>query len=86
MFEVNPVALELGLVESSGPGAVLAVAAQVQQMRQQRQQQNGGIEERAEGLYYTYMLEAWEKVFDGEMDQGTFEEHMRWFFRTKVCL
>lgn len=82
MFEVNSVALELGLVESSGPGA--AIAAQLQQMRQQRQQQHGGIEERSELLYYTYMLEAWEKVFDSEMDQGTFEENMRFLFGTKV--
>ena len=84
VFEVNPVALELGLVESSGPGA--AIAAQVQQIRQQRQQQEGGIEERPEWLYYTYMLEAWEKVFDSEMDQGTFEENMRFLFGTKVSV
>ncbi len=33
---------------------------------------------------YQYMLEACEKLFMNELDQATFEEHMRWFFRTKV--
>lgn len=35
-------------------------------------------------VLYMYLLDACEKVFDGEMDQATFEEHMRWFFGTKV--
>ena len=36
-------------------------------------------------VIYEYLLEACEKVFANELDQATFEEHMRWFFRTKVC-
>ncbi len=35
-------------------------------------------------VLYLYMLDACEKVFESELDQATFEEHMRWFFRTKV--
>ena len=30
------------------------------------------------------LLDACEKVFESELDQAVFEEHMRWFFRTKV--
>jgi paired amphipathic helix protein Sin3a len=33
-----------------------------------------------------YLLDACEKVFDNELDQATFEEHMRWFFGEKVRL
>ena len=40
--------------------------------------------DRPEAHFYDYFLESCEKVFEGEMDQATFEEHMRWFFRTKV--
>ena len=35
---------------------------------------------------YMYLLDACEKVFDNELDQATFEEHMRWFFGNKVGL
>lgn len=35
-------------------------------------------------VVYLYLLDACERLFAGEMDQGTFEEHMRWFFGTKV--
>jgi hypothetical protein len=35
-------------------------------------------------VVYMYLLEKCEKVFSNEMDQATFEEHMRWFFGTKV--
>jgi paired amphipathic helix protein Sin3a len=42
-----------------------------------------GAEENEESLYQ-YMLEACEKLFMNELDQATFEEHMRWFFGTKV--
>jgi paired amphipathic helix protein Sin3a len=42
-----------------------------------------GAEENEEALYQ-YMLEACEKLFMNELDQATFEEHMRWFFGTKV--
>jgi len=35
-------------------------------------------------LLYLYLLDACEKVFENELDQGIFEEHMRWFFGTKV--
>lgn len=35
-------------------------------------------------VLYMYLLDACEKVFDNELDQATFEEHMRWFFGTKA--
>ena len=37
-------------------------------------------------ILYVYFLDACEKTFANEVDQATFEEHMRWFFRTKVRL
>ena len=33
---------------------------------------------------YQLLGAAWEKVFNGELDQAIFEEQMRWFFRAKV--
>jgi paired amphipathic helix protein Sin3a len=68
----NPVASELGLEEPNGPPAVL-----YQMMRDQ-----GARDDR--NVIYPYLLEAIEKVFDHDLDQGTFEEHMRWFFGGKV--
>ena len=35
-------------------------------------------------VLYMYLLEACDKVFENELDQATFEEHMRWFFGSKV--
>jgi paired amphipathic helix protein Sin3a len=39
---------------------------------------------RPESHFYAYLLDACEKVFEGEMDQSTFEENMRFLFGTKV--
>lgn len=72
----NPVAVALGLDEPNGPAAVLAQA-----MAAVGEEARAGMEP---NVLYLYMLDACEKVFDGEMDQATFEEHMRWFFGTKV--
>lgn len=35
-------------------------------------------------VLYAYLLDACVKLFDGDMEQATFEEHMRWFFGTKA--
>ncbi|EIN13854.1 hypothetical protein PUNSTDRAFT_110022 [Punctularia strigosozonata HHB-11173 SS5] len=67
----NPVATELGLDDPSGPPAVF-----YQMMRDQ-----GASED--QNVVYPYLLEAIEKVFEHELDQPTFEEHMRWFFGGK---
>jgi paired amphipathic helix protein Sin3a len=72
----NPVAVELGLEEPNGPSVVLAQAIE-------SLGQSGG---REPNVLYVYLLEACEKLFASEIDQTTFEEHMRWFFRTQVCL
>jgi paired amphipathic helix protein Sin3a len=42
------------------------------------------LDNHGSNILYMYLLDACEKVFDNEMDQTTFEEHMRWFFGTKV--
>jgi paired amphipathic helix protein Sin3a len=68
----NPVAAALGLNDPNGPTAVLAQAMEVL-----------GDQENA-NVVYMYLLDACEKVFDGELDQATFEEHMRWLFGNKV--
>ena len=39
---------------------------------------------RPESHFYAYLLDACEKLFEGEMDQANFEENMRFLFGTKV--
>jgi paired amphipathic helix protein Sin3a len=70
----NPVAVELGLDEPNGPSVVLAQAIE----------SVGDTAGGSPNVLYMYFLDACEKVFANELDQSTFEEHMRWFFRTKV--
>ena len=72
----NPVAVHLGLDDPSGPAVVLKQAMEA----------FGSLSEGDEepNVLYSYLLDACEKVFENELDQGTFEEHMRWFFRAKV--
>lgn len=101
MFTVNPVAEELGLVDAHGPGAVLAIAAGVPRHShpsidgysdgslQQDGNLNNGLTDpapRPEAHFYSYLLDACEKLFEGELDQATFEENMRFLFGTKVRL
>jgi hypothetical protein len=71
----NPIAVELGLDDRNGPSAVLAHAMDA--LRSQTPNASANVA-------YMYLLEAWEKVCDNELDQATFEEHMRWFFGNKV--
>ncbi|KAJ4485722.1 hypothetical protein J3R30DRAFT_3441510 [Lentinula aciculospora] len=66
----NPVAVQLGLDDPNGPATVLAQAME---------QLNGGT-----NVVYMYLLDACEKVFTGDLDQVSFEEHMRWFFGNKA--
>ena len=40
--------------------------------------------DRAEAHFYGYLLDACEKLFEGDLDQTTFEENMRFLFGTKV--
>ncbi|KAI8981231.1 hypothetical protein BD414DRAFT_492058 [Trametes punicea] len=73
----NPIAVELGLDEPNGPSVVLQQAIEAF---------GGGNASAGEepNVLYLYLLDACEKVFENELDQATFEEHMRWFFRTKA--
>ena len=70
----NKVAVELGLDDPNGPPVVLA----------QYEEALGNSIPSDANVVYMYLLSACDKLFDNEMDQGTFEEHMRWFFGTKV--
>ncbi|PFH52285.1 hypothetical protein AMATHDRAFT_74340 [Amanita thiersii Skay4041] len=71
----NMVAIELGLDDPNGPSAVLNQTMEVLGDR--------GASEDA-NVVYMYLLNACEKLFDNELDQATFEEHMRWFFGNKA--
>ncbi|KAL6304795.1 hypothetical protein BKA93DRAFT_817270 [Sparassis latifolia] len=71
----NPVAVQLGLDEPNGPPAVLAQAMEALGESRTAEEPN---------VLYLYLLDACEKVFATELDQPVFEEHMRWFFRTKA--
>ncbi|KAG1749753.1 uncharacterized protein EDB91DRAFT_1109482 [Suillus paluster] len=73
--DCNPIAVELGLDDPNGPPAILTQAMEAMCNRQTRD---------ATDVVYLYMLEAFEKLFDNELDQGLFEEHMRWFFGNKA--
>lgn len=72
----NPVAVQLGLDDPSGPSVVLAQAIEAVG--------NPSASGDEPNVLYMYLLEACEKVFENELDQATFEEHMRWFFGSKV--
>ncbi|CAL1694084.1 unnamed protein product [Somion occarium] len=72
----NPIAVQLGLEDPSGPGVVLAQAIEAVG--------NVGVSGEEPNVLYMYLLDACEKVFENELDQATFEEHMRWFFGTKA--
>ncbi|KAL0068608.1 hypothetical protein AAF712_004324 [Marasmius tenuissimus] len=65
----NPVAVELGLDDPNGPATVLG----------QTLEGNGDT-----NVVYMYLLDACEKMFSGDLDQSSFEEHMRWFFGNKA--
>ncbi|PPQ64081.1 hypothetical protein CVT24_008894 [Panaeolus cyanescens] len=71
----NPVAVDLGLDDPNGPASVLA---------QTMDHLGNGASEDSTNVVYMYLLTACEKLFDNELEQGTFEEHMRWFFGTKA--
>ncbi|KAF9055963.1 hypothetical protein BJ165DRAFT_1429814 [Panaeolus papilionaceus] len=71
----NPVAVDLGLDDPNGPASVLA---------QTMDHLGNAASEETANVVYMYLLTACEKLFDSELDQGTFEEHMRWFFGTKA--
>ncbi|KAJ7080369.1 Sin3 family co-repressor-domain-containing protein [Mycena belliarum] len=67
---VNPVAAALGLDDPAGPPVPLAA--------------KDAAAGAPPNVVYMYLLDACEKVFDNELDQVTFEEHMRWFFGEKA--
>ncbi|EMD41871.1 hypothetical protein CERSUDRAFT_42152 [Gelatoporia subvermispora B] len=71
----NPVAVQLGLDEPNGPSVILAQA--IEALGENRTGEDTNV-------LYMYLLDACEKVFESDMDQATFEEHMRWFFGTKA--
>ncbi|KAK0465461.1 histone deacetylase complex, SIN3 component [Desarmillaria tabescens] len=71
-LKANPVAVQLGLDDPNGPATLLT---QTQDVLNAREDAN---------VAYMYLLDACDKVFSGELDQITFEEHMRWFFGKKA--
>lgn len=71
----NKVAADLGLDDPNGPASVLA---------QTMEHLGASSDDTTTNVVYFYLLTACEKLFDNELDQATFEEHMRWFFGTKA--
>lgn len=90
----NPVAVELGLDDPNGPAAVLSGIAgagwELGSSASSHPHEVNGVSINGNSsppnMVYMYLLDACEKVFDNELDQATFEEHMRWFFGDKVRL
>ncbi|KAF9245891.1 hypothetical protein BU15DRAFT_85551 [Melanogaster broomeanus] len=76
-MQCNPIAIELGLDDPNGPGAVLRQAMEALGEQQPSSTPN---------LVYMYFLGACEKLFDNELEVGLFEEHMRWFFGNEAYL
>lgn len=74
-MDSNPVAVELGLDDPNGPRAILRQAMEA--LGEQRP-------DSTQALVYVYFIDACEKLFDGELEVGLFEEHMRWFFGNQV--
>lgn len=73
----NRVAVELGLDDPNGPAAVMAQTMEILGER-------GTTDDDDANVVYMYLIHACDKLFDNELDQATFEEHMRWFFGNKV--
>ncbi|EAU92595.2 transcription regulatory protein [Coprinopsis cinerea okayama7 len=73
----NQIAVDLGLVDPHGPPVILQQTIEAMGER-------GTVE--GANATYAYLLNACERLFDNEMDQPTFEEHLRWFFGTKAYL
>ncbi|KAI5982746.1 hypothetical protein EDD15DRAFT_2398855, partial [Pisolithus albus] len=73
--DCNPIAVDLGLDDSTGPAAVLAQTMEA--LGDRRPSKTADV-------FYLYFLDACEKLFDNELEPGLFEEHMRWFFGNKA--
>lgn len=63
-YLANPLAVSLGLADATGPGASRLVASGPNPA----------------GQFYEHTLECCEQLFDNEMDQATFEDHLRFMF------
>ncbi|KAI6135502.1 hypothetical protein EV401DRAFT_2085142 [Pisolithus croceorrhizus] len=73
--DCNPIAVDLGLDDPTGPAAILAQAMEA--LGDRRPSKTADV-------FYLYFLDACEKLFDNELEPGLFEEHMRWFFGNKA--
>ncbi|KAG8901860.1 Transcriptional regulatory protein sin3 [Tulasnella sp. 403] len=63
-YLANPLAVSLGLADATGPGASRLIPSGPNPASQ----------------FYEHTLECCEQLFDGEMDQATFEDHLRFMF------
>ena len=95
-FLPNPVALDLGLTDTAGPiGYFTDLASGTFPLNSQRPERvaaaltllSSGLDNPALNPaehFYLHLLDLVEKVFDGELEQATFEENMRFMFGTKA--
>jgi hypothetical protein len=70
----NPIAVDLGLEDETGPTTAL----------QQAQLAHNPANDPLVNVVYAHTLDALDKTFGSDMDPATYEEHMRWFFGNLV--
>ncbi|KAG8924574.1 Transcriptional regulatory protein sin3 [Tulasnella sp. 418] len=67
-YLANPLAVSLGLADATGPGASRLIPTGSNPAT----------------YFYEHTLDCCEQLFDGEMDQGTFEDHLRFMYGIKA--
>ncbi|KAG6335085.1 hypothetical protein ID866_3994 [Astraeus odoratus] len=73
--DCNPIAIELGLDDPTGPAVILGQG--MESLTDQRPSD-------AADVAYLYFLDTCEKLFENELEPGLFEEQMRWLFGNKA--
>ncbi len=79
--KINPLAIELGLQDGgSGPAAVVGAAANSSSLGPVAPTNEEAGLTLHPSRYYDTLLDMCEKLFDGDVDQGTYEESVRYMY------
>ena len=79
--KINPLAIELGLQDGgSGPAAVVGAAANASSLGPVASTNEEAGLTLHPSRYYDTLLDLCEKLFDGDVDQGTYEESVRYMY------
>ncbi|SJX62935.1 related to SIN3-transcription regulatory protein [Sporisorium reilianum f. sp. reilianum] len=79
--KINPLAIELGLQDGgSGPAAVVGAAANASSLGPVAPTNEEAGLTLHPSRYYDTLLDMCEKLFDGDVDQGTYEESVRYMY------